>query len=177
MVKFTLEQKLQALNLLKEGYSSRSAAQIIGAGSHQMIDCWAAQYQHFGVQGLEIRRTHQIYRGQFKLQVLNWRKEHDEIYQNTAIHFKITTPSLIAHWQKSFDEGGLDALFTKRGRPPMNKSPKKAVKNTSSELSELERLRLENRQLRIENDYLKKVEALARRKDAQRKKNGPSSKS
>lgn len=59
----------------------------------------------------------------------------------------------------------------------MNKSPKKAVKNTSSELSELERLRLENRQLRIENGYLKKVEVLARRKDAQRKKNGPLSKS
>ncbi|BDR59897.1 hypothetical protein [Lactobacillus xylocopicola] len=53
----------------------------------------------------------------------------------------------------------------------MNKSPKKPGKYTSSELSELERLRLENRQLHIENDYLKKVEALARRKDAQRKKN------
>ena len=32
----------------------------------------------------------------------------------------------------------------------MNKSPKKPVKYTNSELSELERLRLENRQLRIE---------------------------
>lgn len=57
------------------------------------------------------------------------------------------------------------------------KPAKKPVKYTSSELSELERLRLENRQLHIENDYLKKVEALARRKGAQRKKNGPSSKS
>ncbi|BDR59896.1 helix-turn-helix domain-containing protein [Lactobacillus xylocopicola] len=54
MVKFTVEQKLQALNLLKEGYSSCSVAQIIGAGSHQTIDTWAGQYQHFGVQGLEI---------------------------------------------------------------------------------------------------------------------------
>lgn len=177
MVKFTVKQKLQALNLLKEGYSSCSVAQMIGTGSHQLIDTWAAQYQHFGVKGLEIRHTSQNYRGQFKLQVLNWRKEHDETYQNTAIHFKIATPSLICTWQKRFDEGGLDALFTKRGRPPMNKLPKKPVKYTSSELSELERLRLENRQLHIENDYLKKVEALARRKDAQRKKNGPSSKS
>ena len=57
MVKFTVKQKLQALNLLKEGYSSRSVAQMIGTGSHQLIDTWAVQYQHFGVKGLEIRHT------------------------------------------------------------------------------------------------------------------------
>ncbi|RMC52961.1 hypothetical protein F5ESL0262_04685, partial [Lactobacillus sp. ESL0262] len=38
MVKFTVKQKLQALNLLKEGYSSCSVAQMIGTGSHQLID-------------------------------------------------------------------------------------------------------------------------------------------
>lgn len=94
MVKFTVEQKLQALNLLKEGYSSCSVAQIIGAGSHQTINTWAEQYQHFAVQGLEIYHTTQNYGGYFKLQVLNWRKEHDQTYQNTAIHFKISSPSL-----------------------------------------------------------------------------------
>ncbi|WP_419512988.1 helix-turn-helix domain-containing protein [Lactobacillus kimbladii] len=57
MVKFTVKQKLQALNLLKEGYSSHSVAQMIGTGSHQLIDTWAVQYQHFGVKGLEIRHT------------------------------------------------------------------------------------------------------------------------
>lgn len=85
MVKFTVEQKLQALNLLKEVCSTCSLAQIIGTESHQAIDIWAAQYQHFGVQGLEIRHTPQNYRGQFKLQVLNWRKEHDETYQELVI--------------------------------------------------------------------------------------------
>jgi len=45
MVKFTVKQKLQALNLLKEGYSSHSVAQMIGTRSHQLIDTWAAQYQ------------------------------------------------------------------------------------------------------------------------------------
>ncbi|QYN56204.1 hypothetical protein GYM69_03265 [Lactobacillus panisapium] len=42
MVKFTAEQKLQTLNLLKEVCSSCSLEQIIGAGSHQTIDTWAA---------------------------------------------------------------------------------------------------------------------------------------
>lgn len=42
MVKFTAEQKLQALNLLKEVCSSCSLAQIIGTGSYQTIDTWAA---------------------------------------------------------------------------------------------------------------------------------------
>lgn len=129
------------------------------------------------MQGLEIRHTPQNYGGYFKVQVLNWRKEHDQTYQNTTTHFKISSPSLIYTWEKRLAESWLDALFTKRGRPPMNKSPKKPVKYTNRELSELKWLRLENRQLHIENDYLKKVEPLARRKDAQCKKGGPSSRS
>ena len=49
MVKFTAEQKLQALNLLKE-VCSCSLAQVIGAGSHQTIDTWAAHTspEHIG---------------------------------------------------------------------------------------------------------------------------------
>lgn len=33
------------------------------------------------MQGLEIQHTRQNYGGYFKLLVLNWRKEHDETYQ------------------------------------------------------------------------------------------------
>ncbi|MCX8724524.1 hypothetical protein [Lactobacillus sp. B4007] len=78
--------------MLKEVYSTCSLAQIIGAESHQTIDTWAAQYQRFRMQGLKIRHTLQDYGGYFKLRVLNWRKDYDETYQNTAIHFKISSP-------------------------------------------------------------------------------------
>ncbi|MCO6548452.1 MAG: hypothetical protein J6583_11870 [Gilliamella sp.] len=50
MVKFTVEQKLQALNLLKEGYSTCSLAQIIGTESHQKIDTWVRIPALFGVR-------------------------------------------------------------------------------------------------------------------------------
>ncbi|QYN53840.1 helix-turn-helix domain-containing protein [Lactobacillus panisapium] len=72
-----------------------------------------------------MRHTPQNYGSYFKLQVLNWKKDQDETYQNTAIHFKISSLSLIYILEKRLAEGGLNALFTKRGRPPMNKSPKK----------------------------------------------------
>lgn len=99
MVKFTVEQKLQALNLLKEVCSTCSLAQIIGTESHQAIDIWAAQYQHFGVLGLEIRHTPQNYRGQFKLLVSNRRKEHDETYQEI-----VTDISEFRYGNKSMSE-------------------------------------------------------------------------
>ena len=99
MVKFTAEQKLQALNLLKEVCSSCSLAQVIGAGSHQTIDTWDPQYRYFGVQGLEIRHTLQNYRAQFKLQVLNWRKEHDKTYQEL-----VTDISEFRYGKKSMSE-------------------------------------------------------------------------
>ena len=50
MVKFTVEQKLQSLNLLKEGNSTCSLAQIIGAESHQTIDTWVRNISTFEVQ-------------------------------------------------------------------------------------------------------------------------------
>ncbi|WP_365935638.1 helix-turn-helix domain-containing protein [uncultured Lactobacillus sp.] len=70
---------------------------------------------NFGVQSLKIRHTPRDYGGYFKLQVLNWRKDHNETYQNTAFHFKISSPRLIYNWEKRLAEGRLDELFPKRG--------------------------------------------------------------
>ncbi|WP_158592778.1 MULTISPECIES: hypothetical protein [unclassified Lactobacillus] len=48
MVKFIIEQKLQALNLLKADYARCYVAQIIGAGSHQIIDIWTVHTSTLG---------------------------------------------------------------------------------------------------------------------------------
>ena len=85
---------------------------------------------------------------------LNWRKRHKASYPETALQFDISDPGTIVTWQRKLDTKGVDALFTRRGRAKhmTTNNNKQAEK---SELSELERLRAENRALRVENEYLK----------------------
>ncbi|WP_181413625.1 MULTISPECIES: hypothetical protein [Lactobacillus] len=54
----------------------------------------------------------------------------------------------------------------------MHKKKIKAKKHkyTSQELTELERLRLENRALHVENEYLKKLDALVQKRGHRTKK-------
>ncbi|MCM2629807.1 transposase, partial [Lactiplantibacillus plantarum] len=65
------------------------------------------------------------------------------------------------------------ALFTRRGRA--NHMMTNHNHQARKQLSELERLKADNRALKVENEYLKKLEALVQRR-GQSKKNIKSSK-
>ena len=90
-------------------------------------------------------------------------------YQATALKYGISNTGIIANWQRAYKEGGIDALFIKQGRPTMHKKAKHKKLN-KSELSELERLRLENRALHVEVEYLKKLDALVQKRGHLKKK-------
>lgn len=173
MTKFSFEVKLKAIQMYLSGIGSTTIARRLGIKKRDSVLMWVARYQKFGIQGLEIRQSKYDYSGEFKLQVLNWRKQHKASFTTTAIHFDISNISTIASWQKKLDQRGKEALFTRRGQA------KHMTTNhdhqASKQLSELERLKAENRALRVENEYLKKLEALVQRR-AQSKKNTKSSK-
>jgi transposase len=78
----------------------------------------------------------------------------------TALHFNISTSSTILSWKRKFKENGVEALFNRRGRPELMKTNSERKKGRKEEPSELEKLQQENRLLRIENEYLKKLRAL-----------------
>lgn len=174
MTKYSVETKLKAIKLVKSGYSSRVVAAKMHIGSHKPIDNWLSQYQKYGKQALQIKLRHRYYSGEFKLKVLNWRKQHCESYLATAMHFGIPYDSTIANWQRKLNQGGIEALFTKRGRPAMVKKKKQKRQLDSDELSELKKLRLENRALHVENEYLKKLAALVQKRGHRPRKDGSS---
>jgi transposase len=75
----------------------------------------------------------------------------------TAAIFKISAPTIISQWQKALEEKGTDALHSKkRGRPSMKKDSKKKQPVEGSQ----EALIAEIERLRMENAYLKKLNAL-----------------
>lgn len=172
MSKYLLKTKLEAVDLYQRGFSTKEIQEKLHITSRRSIDGWINNYQQYGNRGLEKSFSKTRYSGQFKLEVLNWRKEHSASYQITANHFNIKQLSTIANWQRKLNEGGVDALFIKQGRPLMHKKKIKAKKHkyTSQELTELERLRLENRALHVENEYLKKLDALVQKRGHRTKK-------
>lgn len=173
MTKFSLEIKLKAVQLYLSGIGSSTVARRLGIKEKTSIQIWIARYQEYGVQGLEIRSPRYDYDGDFKLKVLNWKKQHRASYLQTALRFDISNPGTIANWQRKLKERGVEALFTRRGRAKHMTTNHN--RQASKQLSELERLKAENRALKVENEYLKKLEALVQRR-GQSKKNIKSSK-
>jgi transposase len=64
-------------------------------------------------------------------------------------------------WEKKFAKEGVGALFRERGRSKkMERKLKDTKQSKMKEPTDLEKVQRENRLLRIENEYLKKMRAL-----------------
>ena len=96
--------------------------------------------------------------------------EYGTSLNETAAIFNIAAPSSILQWRKQFETKGLDALQSKKkGRPSMKKETNKHSKQTPVEGSP-EALQAEINRLRMENEYLKKLNALVQTKEKSPKK-------
>lgn len=169
LAKFSYEQKLAAVKLYLNGESSGKIIKEFKIGEHAQLLFWVKQYKRHGPGILKPKKIHAEYSSEFKLDALNWKENHHETYEATAIKFGISNPATIYHWQKAKLNGELVASSKKRGRPPLSKKTQKDKPLSSSEREELEKLRRDNRRLWIENEYLKKLDALIQRTEQQNK--------
>ena len=168
MAKFTVEEKLQAaLRYLDGKESSYQIARSMGT-NHQAILKWVKQYEYIGEKAFLKKYTN--YSPQFKLDVLTYMIENGTSLNETAAIFGIAAPSTILQWRKQFETQGFDALQSKeKGRPSMKKETKKQLNQAPVEGSP-EVLQAEINRLRMENEYLKKLNALVQAKEKSPKK-------
>lgn len=168
MAKFTAEEKLQAALRYLEGKESYcEIARSIGV-DHNALPKWVKQYELQGINAFIKQYTN--YSAQFKLDVLNFMIENGTSSLETAAIFGIAAPSTIRQWRKQFETKGFDALQSKKkGRPSMKKETKKQPKQAPVEGSP-EALQAEIDRLRMENEYLKKLNALVQAKETSPKK-------
>lgn len=168
MAKYSEAFKLQVVQEYLDGPLGYSAL----AKKHAIPDAatvrkWVTFFQEFGLEGLKRKRKKTVYPVQFKVDVLHFMKETGASYSETAIAFGMNNPSLIANWNRAFQENGIKGLKPKqKGRPPMSRKPRKQpgkqAKSTSLSQEELER---ENELLRLEIAYLKKLKAFRENPD------------
>jgi transposase len=142
----------------EEGHTNWQRNMVLAA--HQTILDWVNRYKKYGDNAFRVRSLKSVYDGNFKLEVLEWMRSKRASLPETALHFNISTPSTIWSWQRIYEEKGVEALFNRRGRPKKMTANDNSKQGKKEESSDLEKLQLENRMLRIENDYLKKLRAL-----------------
>ncbi len=168
MSKYSNEFKLKVVNayLLGEGGAGTIANKYNVART--CVQQWVAQYELTG----SFTKPTRHFSGEFKLKVLNYQQEHHLSDLQTALIFGITNHGTICAWRKKYITGGTEALFQKQGR--RSKMPKKSLipNKPREEWTKDEELAY----LRMENEYLKKLNALIQ-EDKQREKDSKNKKS
>lgn len=169
MAKYTYEQRMKAvLDVIERHMSYRAVGKLLGCGDAP-IHRWVKRYEKFGVEGLLIKNG--TYTGEFKQHVIEYMHENHLSLFETATAFGIPTDVTVGKWERIFYEEGPQALYRdNRGgkkNMPSDKS-KKGNSNGKTKLSKEaeEDLIAEVQRLRMENAYLKKLNALVQERIA-----------
>ena len=123
------------------------------------IQKWVAAYQEHGIAGL--CTTYGSYSGDFKLSVIEYIMSNNASIRKAAAHFNIASYTTIGKWKRIYEEYGKEALYEdRRGRGKKSKPTpiKTALKEPETHDTFL--LLLEVKKLRMENEYLRKLNAL-----------------
>jgi transposase len=178
MTKFDEQLKLAVVTRYLSGtIGTRPLADEYGV-SRSTIRQWIVWYQQHGFEGL--RKKSGTYDAQFKLSVLRHMWNENLTYQQVAAEYNVRRPGNVAIWERLYHSGGIDALEPRpRGRtkkmptpcspqPIPAPVPSPVIQNTLTRDELVE----ENKYLRAEVAYLKKLDALllAKKQAAREKK-------
>lgn len=172
-VKYTYEFKLMCVKEVLENDRTVESVAIENGFNESGLRRWVSFYRAYGCDGL-LTRGNRTYSSSYKLKVLQTIKKKSLSLNEACIAFKIPNSSVIISWQKRFKENGAEALEDKPKGRPKSMAYKRAKKKSDKPLSREEELLQENESLRMQVDYLKKLQALIQaEKAAQNNKRKP----
>lgn len=131
------------------------------------VRLWVKLYDDLGIKGLKHSPN-----------CKDWTPEKRfDLVSKVLAGNSITSTSKEAHidsgqlyqWVRRYNERGMDGLQCKKGRPSKGFVMKKRAKKPKSSVSEQEEIKLlseRNKYLEMENEYLKKLDALVSKREA-----------
>ena len=163
MAKYSYQEKLEAvIRVVEGGMGCKASAKIMGV-AHSQVERWVARYKQFGPEGLLLK--HGSYDGAFKVSVIEYMHANHLSLCQTAVKFGIPTDATVGKWERIYYEEGPQGLYKdKRGRPRKMNSDKSNKKKLNKQTEE--DLIAEVQRLRMENEYLKKLNALVQERIA-----------
>ena len=160
MTKHKKEKKLEAIQAVETGESIGGVARRYGIERRELSHLWKI-YQKHGPEGLANRCYNWTVTQ--KYEVLKYMHENQLSCRETGIKFGIVTSSTVQRWENLYLEHGIDGLENKKkGRKPRSVKPKPPKTREEELLGRIE-------DLEIENEYLKKLNALVAEREKREK--------
>ncbi|MBP5426284.1 MAG: transposase [Clostridiales bacterium] len=158
MSKYTEEFKLKVVKYcLEENHSRPEAEKYFSIPKKSGIKMWIRKYQEHGIEGL-VKKQKSSYRGEFKQNVVEYMQSNHLSATEAAIHFNLGSGSVVSKWERIYYEEGPQALYEERRGRSKNMNSKPKNKKLDKEIEK--DLIAEVQHLRMENEYLKKLNAL-----------------
>jgi transposase len=161
LAKYTQQYKLEVVRQYTSGKAGYKAVAQSRGLDYSMVRRWVKLYEAHGEAGLEKKFSH--YSAADKLAVLEHMWSNELSYTETAAAFNIRNPGCLPAWERWYHSGGIDALIPRpRGKPKKmsDSSSSKPIDPAHDETRTREEILAELNYLRMENAYLKKLEAL-----------------
>lgn len=157
MSKYSNEFKEEVVKYYEKNHiGCELLARHFNVPNESIVRRWIKRYEMYGIEGFVYKNTK--YDGNFKISVVEYMHENHLSLNETCVKFRINSVSHLSKWERIYYEKGPQALYeNKRGRPrKMSSKPRKKKLSGNNEKD----LIAEVQQLRMENEYLKKLNAL-----------------
>jgi transposase len=169
MSKYSSAFKHEVVEYFGDGAHSYREVGLRFGLDHSMVRKWVANHAEHGLEGLARKYSH--YDAQFRLSVLERMWKDGLSRREAAAIFNIRNAACLSVWKRDYERGGIEALAPRR-RGKLRSMPEPLTTDTgaggpqSDEAKSREELLAELAYLRMENAYLKKLEALTQGRHA-----------
>ena len=127
MVKFNTDLRMRIISEYLSGVGSTTLSHRYGIKGSATLLHWVHQYTFYGLKGIIVRHSKKVYSLKYKLKVLNWIALHHKSYPETALHFNISSPSIIYVWERRFMNGDLHLMRNKHKSHNQNNDIKRVI--------------------------------------------------
>ena len=157
MSKYSNEFKMKVIEYcINQNHGYMDTEKHFGV-NHEVLRGWVKKYQLYGPEGI-VKQQLSSYTGDFKVYVEEYMHNNHLSLAETAFQFRLGNHSIVSKWERIYYEEGPQALYRERRGRNKNMNSKPRKKKLSKEVEE--DLIAENQRLRMENAYLKKLNAL-----------------